>query len=72
MSRHSKSFGRSTLTKAYKGMSNYKAPEPSNAALLEAKKAAAQAAADPLRFAFGDPTPGRSALDKLRREKRTP
>lgn len=40
--------------------------KPSPAAMIEARKARAAADRDPLRYAFGDPLPGRSALDKMK------
>lgn len=48
----------------------YKDHAPSPAAMLEAKRANELAAREPLRFAFGDPLPGRSALDKMKKESR--
>lgn len=43
---------------------------PPPAAMLEAKRAQERAAQNPLAYAFGDPLPGRSALDKMKKESR--
>lgn len=40
---------------------------PSPAAVIEARRAIERAALNPLAYAMGEPLPGRSALDKLRR-----
>lgn len=45
---------------------------PPQGVMVEAKRAKALAEQEPLRYAFGDPLPGRSALDKLKREGRAP
>lgn len=52
---------------AMKSMHSFrdKPKPPPNAAVIEARKAMALAAQDPLAYAFGEPLPGRSALDKL-------
>ncbi len=43
---------------------------PSPQAIIEARKAQEAASRDPLRYALGEPLPGRSALDKLRAAQR--
>jgi hypothetical protein len=49
---------------------DYRGPVP-NAAAIEARKAHDRAAANPLGHCFGEPLPGRSALDKMRAAGRT-
>lgn len=58
----------STLPSAHGGGKDHK---PSPAQLIEARRAHEAAVAQPLRYAFGDPLPGRSALDKMKKESRT-
>lgn len=54
-----------------KGMTFRGKPQPPPpAAMLEAKRAQERAALDPLAYVFGDPLPGRSALDKMKKESR--
>lgn len=48
----------------------YKDHKPSPAQMIEARKANAAAARDPLSYCFGEPLPGRSALDKLKKGMR--
>lgn len=72
MSKKSRKFATQTLTAAYRGISTYRPPTPPPAALIEARRAQEMAAAQPLAYAFGDPLPGRSALDKMKREGRAP
>lgn len=47
-----------------------KKDKPSPAAMIEARRAHKAVAEAPLRYAFGDPLPGRSALDKMKKEMR--
>lgn len=58
----------STLPPAHRGAKDHK---PSPAQMIEARRAHEAALATPLRYAFGEPLPGRSALDKMKKESRT-
>lgn len=71
MSRRGRNNGRAALNAAYRGRGTYKPPRPPNALLIEAKQANTLAHEHPERYIMGEPLPGRSALDKARREGRS-